>query len=78
MNKVSRDVIKQGLLPDIKVCDHLLLGVCYVEKFIEHKLQNERGNLFLLLQAPNTVNDAKFCQVSLGAALGVEFSFTLV
>ena len=46
MNKVSRDIIKQGLLPDIK--------------------------------APNTVNDTKFCQVSLGAALGVEFSFTLM
>ncbi|CAB4024685.1 Hypothetical predicted protein, partial [Paramuricea clavata] len=46
MNKVSRDIIKQGLLPDIK--------------------------------APNTANDTKFCQVSLGAALGVEFSFTLM
>ncbi|XP_046854704.1 structural maintenance of chromosomes flexible hinge domain-containing protein 1-like isoform X2 [Xenia sp. Carnegie-2017] len=46
MNKVSRDLLKQGLLPDIK--------------------------------APNTVNDTKFCQVSLGAALGVDFSFSLV
>jgi hypothetical protein len=49
MNKVSRDVIKQGLLPDIKVCDHRLLGVWNVEKFVKHKSYNERGNLFLLV-----------------------------